>query len=1301
MSYLQNNAEAFVFPASSEQIRYWLLNRLAEDSTANNMVISVRADGSLNDTLVERAIHALVERHESLRTTLDLVDGELSQIISEEPVFGFTVISLDEGTAEARDAQALELIRQHGASIIDLTHGPVILAQLIHVGPQRHYLTFNLHYSVCDGWSNGVLISDFAELYTALVENRPAQLPVLEFQFADFTVWQQEWLESEEAARAIQFWKRQAQLQMPVLDIPIDSVRSADTNVPGAIEKQSIDREFEAVLKNYARTRGTTLHIVLQTACEALLTRITGQDRYLLGSTIANRTKSGMDHLVGRYANPQVIVADVSGNPTFRELLDRVASWNIESYTYQDLPFSKVIEEFQRESRSEGSQFLPVFFVYQRAFMRTQTSSAITLTPIPSASVGVSYDLLLTPVEDDDGMQIEVEYNTRLFTQRRVRHLIEQYLHLLQAVVEDDELRVLEIPLQTVTAVTSVSPSALPSKTLVELIEQQSSRRREEVVVVEDGRSFRWSELVDRVRVCSAALHSRGLVAGDSVAIGLQPSFDTVAVCLAAIRCGLIVLPVSSQVSLDQWAQLIHDAEPALGVPPQELAMHLARSVSVQELLAGGGNEGSIEFEVTPEGSAWAGLSISEAGTIRTTSVSHALCVQQLEAAARSLGLREGDAVVSFAAPGSVDAFIDILLPLVSGCRLVLAKQVSGEGLQALLDREQIHAMLATDEQCTTLAASGWSGDKRLHLICHDLRTAADHLEMLAQRVRKITAFFTAAEVGGPFAAAPVATLSYLTPVLPLDGQQLVVVDTRGAAVEPGVLGMLALRTPIGEQLSPWMARASHDTGFELMDMASRVVEHKGMRIALRDLEAAITPHSAVAMAAAYLSASSDGGAAELRLAITLRPNQTATALALKQYLAERIAPYLRPDRILITSALPRRVDGTIDYTRVISTQEMTETIAYVGPRDEVEQKLVDIWEQVLNRRSIGVEDNFFSFGGYSLTIVRLFARINKTFKSSLPITTIFNAPSIAQLADLIRGHHVYSALVPVQTEGAKPPLFMLHSYLLYGSLPIALGSDQPFYGLRETEQDGLLDVKQRVAHYISEIRTVQPHGPYYLAGWCAAGPITVEMAHQLTQAGEEVALTLLFDAWHPDYPDELAKTNRAARTSFREHPFFEKVRFHQTAMNGMPLRERLSYLRALFLWRLRQTKHDLLVSNWELAHKLSNRFGWQLPDFMQNVTYGTYASANLHQGNSIPGRITLIRAQGSDNLANAIEDCGWSRLTESGVDVSWAPGDHETMFIDSNLSITAELVRRHIAQARAALSASAEQAPSPSVAKE
>jgi len=201
MSYLQNNAEAFVFPASSEQIRYWLLNRLAEDSTANNMVISVRVDGSLDDTFVERAIHALVERHESLRTTLDLVDGELSQIISEAPAFDFKVISVDVGTAEARDAQALELIRQHGTSIIDLTRGPVILAQLIHVSPQRHYLTFNLHYSVCDGWSNGVLISDFAELYTALVESRPAHLPVLEFQFADFTVWQQEWLESEEPHR--------------------------------------------------------------------------------------------------------------------------------------------------------------------------------------------------------------------------------------------------------------------------------------------------------------------------------------------------------------------------------------------------------------------------------------------------------------------------------------------------------------------------------------------------------------------------------------------------------------------------------------------------------------------------------------------------------------------------------------------------------------------------------------------------------------------------------------------------------------------------------------------------------------------------------------------------------------------------------------------------------------------------------------------------------------------------------------------------------------------------------------------
>jgi acyl carrier protein len=197
-----------------------------------------------------------------------------------------------------------------------------------------------------------------------------------------------------------------------------------------------------------------------------------------------------------------------------------------------------------------------------------------------------------------------------------------------------------------------------------------------------------------------------------------------------------------------------------------------------------------------------------------------------------------------------------------------------------------------------------------------------------------------------------------------------------------------------------------------------------------------------------------------------------------------------------------------------------------VGPRDEMEAKLVRIWEDVLGTRGIGIRDSFFSLGGYSLMVVRLFARMNKALGTSLPITTVFNAPTIEQLADILRGRTVFSPLVPVQPRGTKPPFFLIHSYLIYQGLRSALGEDRPFYGLRELNEDGDITLEERVASYIREIRSVQPTGPYYIGGWCAAGPLAVEIGRQLAEAGEEVAAVVLFDSWRPGFAAELANTS-------------------------------------------------------------------------------------------------------------------------------------------------------------------------------
>ena len=237
-------------------------------------------------------------------------------------------------------------------------------------------------------------------------------MPALPFQFADFTIWQQKWLESDQASAALAFWHEHIRREMPAVDLPTDHPRSAEKSAPGSIESLLLSPELNAKLKAYCRHHDATMHQVLLAAFEGLISRYTDQAEFLLGSTIANRTQPGMEHVVGRFANPQVILADVQGDPSYRELLERVADWSAKSYAHQDLPFSRLMEAFQFDQSGATSQFLQVYFVYQKAFMQPQQAGALEIIPRPSVSGGVNFDLLVSVVERAEGPRLQIEYNT-------------------------------------------------------------------------------------------------------------------------------------------------------------------------------------------------------------------------------------------------------------------------------------------------------------------------------------------------------------------------------------------------------------------------------------------------------------------------------------------------------------------------------------------------------------------------------------------------------------------------------------------------------------------------------------------------------------------------------------------------------------------------------------------------------------------------------------------------------------------------------------------------------------------------
>ncbi len=1303
----------YVFPAGLEQSRYWLLDQLAGASTASNMAVAFRLEGPIEDALAEHCVRELVLRHEALRTTFRMIDEALSQIIAEEPVYSFAVSDLRGLPEAARLEKAEALIREHSRIHIDLASGPAFFVRLIHITDSDHYLAFTVHHIACDGWSNGILVRDFAAFYEAAAQKREPALPELPFQFADFTVWQQSWLESEAAQAALAYWKEHIQRDLPAIDLPTDFPRSAQKSFPGDIEGQLLSSALTARLKAYCRQHDATMHQLLLAAFEALISRYAGQTEFLLGSTIANRTQPGMENVIGRFAHPQVILADVRGNPSYRELLGRVTDWSAKSYAHQDLPFSRLTEEFQLDQAGATSQFLQVYFVYQKAFMQPQTAGSLRIHPRPSVSGGVNFDMLVSIVERAEGPRLQIEYNTVLFRRERVRRLIDLYIRVLEAVMDDDMLAVSDLPLlspqeQSTLTLAGTGPalSPVPSPVLSEESETQpapaslaqcfdlqAEARANSVAVVSGESRISWSELQSRSLRFARALENLGLRPGQTVAVSIEPSANAAAAAIAALRLGAVVLPVPASVSSAEWQTIRAEFQPSLSLAARSFAEKFS-SVTAFEQLDVESSTPDNRVHPSAADTAWLGARISADGSYKSIPVSHAASIRSLRSAAQALGLSAGDAVLVFPATAFsplalTDTWTDLLLPLLSGATIVYSRDSSPEELQATLDREQISFALGAPSEWSRLLDGGWPGDRRVRLICRGSRLSSVIADQLATSPCSVWSMLSSPDTGGPFAVARLDKVQHRQwPLAPLPGDSLKILDAWGSPVPFGVPGELIVQRGSAELRPGYVARYSPGGGFEVVEQLGRSTRLHGYRLRLSELEDLLMQEPSVALAEAAVQPNPSGKLV-LVAYIAGKNGGHPSVSAVSAWLKSAGPQHLSSAEVIPVASVPRRLDGSADLAALpspgLSSFALVQEAGFVPPRDELETRLVAIWESVLGIHGIGIRTNFFTLGGYSLMIVRLFANINRTLSVSLPITTIFNAPTIEQLADIIRGRTLYSPLVPVQPKGSKPPFFLIHSYLLYGGLPGVLGEDRPFYGLRELNQS--MTMGDRVASYAKEIRSVQPKGPYYIGGWCAAGPLAVETARQLIEAGEEVAMVVLFDSWRPGYAAELAAQHKRMPEMALRARVHRKFRYHRLKTQSLSTPAKLKYAWNAIAQKISSTRAKLYLRHWGFAQRLFNQFGLPLPNFMHNVSLQTLEAIRTYNGRPFPGRITLIRATDSVYIPGAEPGCGWGALAGKGIDVEWAPGTHESMFVEPNLGVVGEILRSSLAKAEAASS--------------
>ncbi len=1277
--------EAFVVPASLEQGRYWTLAQIDSGSTASNMAISCEITGPLDPLLAEQAIAALTLRHEALRTLFRIVDGHLSQVILTRPLYEFT--QQDMSHAHGSDVPLTDLaaaLSGHSHAHIDLEHGPVLRARLLRLAKERHVLAITMSHIVCDGWSNGVLLRDFIRIYHALrtgagalediAAGHASGLPQLPFQFADFTVWQNEYLAGEQARAALQFWTSHIPRDLPALDMPADQSRKAGRSFPGTIASALLPASLNDALVTYCRTTGSTKHIVLLACFEAVCARFSGQRMFLLGSTIANRTQPGMENIVGRFANPQIIVADVEGDPTFRELEARVRDWEISAYTHQDMPFSRIIEEFQMSQEGAGSQFLQVWFVYQKAFMQRQEIPGLRLDPLRSVSGGVDFDLLVSVVERVEGPRLQIEYNTDLFSSERIEGLLSAFQQTLAAVLANPDLPISQVAFSSAVEPpafpASAAPSAAPTN-LLAVIAHHVSARPDAVAIRAGAHQLTWRELQERSDALATHLLRQGALDAASRAwIILTPQIESATALLALLRLGedaprITPLPAHTRI---EDLPLTESAAPLLLGPLtqiRKIAAPAIRTVTYEDIAALPSLSATDAPEVLPQ--YWS--RIKAAGTpdqnsFVTVDESLSDTLQSVAALAGQLHLSSADALLTVPPASPADAFFDLLLGLYSGATLDLAPFRSDTALQQLLDQRQITVAIAEPAQWRTWIANGWSGDRRLTAIARGRNAAQPDWvkENIAVRSR-------VAVLSGP--PGILATAADAPQFTPLPGTPLSVLDQEGIAAPSGATGELVA----GSQRTGFLAQAIASGAFRILGATGSVVHLHGQRVRLTDLEDALLNMPGILDVTVRLQQREDGMS---QIAVWIVGHDALDTVQLRNSLIGILPQHLIPATLQVVPAFSLRADGSVEPSQLEAVVPPAAAIEKAPSKsgDDVSREVDRIWKEVLNLDAVDPNLPFFEAGGNSLLLVRLFARLNKSFGTRLPITTIFDAATARGLSERLRNHADIRALVPVHTQGDRPPVFMIHSYLLYQALSQSLGESQPFYGLRELETDSDLAMQQRVANYVREIRSVQPHGPYSVMGWCAAGPLTVEVARHLMDAGESVTSVILFDSWLPGHLSSVEGTRERGAPVSRWRTLRTKLRRHNQKLQTLPMARRPQYLRAAVARYALSRRNRFFIRHWSILNMLATRFRLSLPQFMYNTTLTTFAAMNAYQPQPVPVRLNLIRAHDSREILGASPGCGWEQVAAQGVEVLWAPGDHETMFLGENLQVTTALIR-------------------------
>jgi len=1035
------------YPLSSAQKRMFVLNQLDDEGISYNMPAILILEAEISRDRMKEVFNKLIQRHESLRTSFEIIDGEPVQRIYDK-------VDTEIEYIEAREEELEEKIDNFIKSF-DLKKAPLLRASLVKVLKNKYVLMLDMHHIIADGVSRGILIEEFMKLY------KGEELPEIKLQYKDYAVWQNEMQNEDKIRSQEEYWLDRFKGSIPVLNIQTDYIRPSIKNFEGAEISFNLDAELTDRLEGLAKTNEATLYMVLLSAYNTLLYRYTGQEDIIVGSPIAGRSHADLENIIGMFVNTIAMRNNPVGDKTFKKLLREVKENALKAYENQDYQFEELVEKLNIKRDMGRNPIFDTMLVLQNMEKKELEIQGLKMTPYEFKNKAAKFDITLNAFKTEAGIKINLEYSTSLFKKETMIRLSSHFVNILEEIAQNPELKLKEIPMlspeeeaQIVHGFNDTASEYPKNKTIHGLFEDQVMKTPDNIAVICGRDRITYRELNEKSNQVAAKLIEMGVKHDTVVSLMMDQSIELIVGIMGVLKAGGAYLPIDPSYPKDRIDYIIKDSKTEIIITDGKAKVDIPLEINIKDRDLYNGSKENIEHINDSKTAAYVIYTSGTTGKPKGVVVEHRNAVNTLIARKEEYNMGTEDTSLQLFSH-SFDGFItSFFTPVISGAKVVLLREDGAKDIEKI--RQEIIGNRVTHfisvpalyrviienlsrEEAQSIRIVTLAGDKIGSDIIGRTKEKNPNIELVneygvtegavASTIGRRLEEGQERNIGRPMANTKLYILDKESNVKPIGAVGELCIGgagvARGYLNRPELMAEKFVKNPFAEgpmYRTGDLARWLDDGSIEFLGRSDQQVKIRGYRIELEEIEKQLTGVDGVKEAIVVTKEEET----EKHICAYVVLEKEGIIHGLKEELKKELPHYMIPARIIPIDEIPLTANGKIDRAVLEDKYDNArDEKSYEVPRNKIERKLVKIWSQALSKKEseIGVEDNFFEIGGHSLKAAALVAEIQKQLNVKLPLNEIFKSPTIRAIGKYIENakEDIHSSIEPAEGKEYYP----------------------------------------------------------------------------------------------------------------------------------------------------------------------------------------------------------------------------------------------------------------------------------------